>query len=117
MRYLSAFLVLVVCVATGIAQPNPRRVAPIAHYDTASTTWDSVYVGGSHSKNVDIYVPGTTDSLFIAEENDTTAGRIGWLKAGISYRIELTTSRWIRTKTSTGTIFRIIWATVPIVRS
>lgn len=102
-------LVLMFVGAVACAQDTKSAFyrAPYTDSTAATTAWDSVYVGGSYFKVVIVVHDGTTGTLFVATEDDTTAGRIIPLKV-TAYgpeSIEIPThARWVRRKASTGTI-------------
>ena len=110
MKTIIGFVLFVLCVSVVSAQSAYR--ADVVSLTTASTTWDSIGTGGTYSKYIDVINLGSTDSLFICTENDTTLTTKLFLPTGASYRWIDSPARWIRTKASSSTIVRQVVVTV-----
>lgn len=103
-------------VVFGQTTKSPDYRSTLCDSTAATTAWDSVWTGGNHLKTVSIIHNGTAGVLLVATENDTTAGKILFVRAitgyGDTYSF-LTRARWIRTKVSTGTINRDVAVSDP----
>lgn len=96
-------------VVFGQTTKSPDYRATMSDTSSATSAWDSVWVGGNHLKTVTIVHNGTAGVLLFATENDTTAGKIVPVRAITGYgdAISISTrARWIRTKIVAGTVKR-----------
>jgi hypothetical protein len=104
--------IIALTLSTLTVSPAQAPATTLVIDTTAATTaWDSVYIGPlTWTKYVKVINQNPTGILLIALENDTSAGKILYLRNGQTklFLFGIGDKRFIRTKSSTGTMLRYV---------